>query len=77
MWTETPPGGGSSCGKSWYWLGVAMGTGLAGTVLDSKWPVLVGTSYWGQMGGLCQGTNELVGEDLGMIIRLAPVPVMG
>ena len=31
----------------------------------------------GPLGGLYQGTNELIGEDLGMIIRLAPVPVMG
>ena len=30
----------------------------------------------GPLGGLYQGTNELIGEDLGMIIRFAPVPVM-
>ena len=31
----------------------------------------------GPLGGLYQGTNELIGEDLGMIISLMPVPVMG
>ena len=30
----------------------------------------------GPLGGLYQGTNELIGEDLGMIIRLTPVQVM-
>ena len=68
--------GGSSCGNPVIGLGLPR-------ALDLQ------TQYWIQMasfgqdqllgswGGLYQGTNELIGEDLGMIIRLVPVPVMG
>ena len=75
LWTET-----SSMG------GVVVGNPVVGL----GWPRMLDwqAQYWiqmasfgrdqllGPLGGLCQGTNELIGEDLGMIIRVAPVPVM-
>ena len=53
-------------------LGVAMGTGLAGTGLVPVSQSLARTSSCGQADYI-QATNELIGEDLGVIIRLVPV----
>ena len=57
-------------------LGVAMGVGLAGTVLvqvSQLWqePVL---EPWADCSA---STSELIGEDLPMIIRLEYQPLMG
>ena len=63
------------CGKSgrlpWGCYGRWTGKHRTGTSeLDWRGPVPVAWS------GLCQGTNELIGEDLGMIISVGPVQLM-
>ena len=63
---------------------------MGNPVVGLGWPRMLDwqAQYWiqmasfgrdqllGPLGGLCQGTNELIGEDLSMIISLMPVPVM-
>ena len=65
----------SECGKSWSWFGVAMGAGLAQGNISTSEPVWRGLDAvpWAD----CRlGTNELIGEDLLMIIRLGANQLM-
>ena len=55
--------GGSSCGKSCSWLGVAMGAGLAGAVLDPNGQFRFGPVYCGHWADHPVFTSELFGED--------------
>ena len=61
--------GGSSCGKSCSRLGVTMGAGWNGCSISTNEPFWQGLDAVA-LGGLQLGTNELIGEDLGAIIRL-------
>ena len=60
---------GTLCGKSWSWLGVAMGAGWHRCKIGTSEPVSARTNPVA-LGGLQPGTNELIGENLGIIIRL-------
>ena len=58
------------CGKSGRVLGVATGTGLAGGSTGTSVPSARASVT--ALGGLQLGTNELIGEDPSVVIRLVP-----
>ena len=61
---------GASVGISILLLGVATGTGLAGGSTGTNVPSARASVT--ALGGLQLGTNELIGEDPSVVIRLVP-----
>ena len=71
----------------WYSTHSSLYHSVGNPVVGLGWPRMLDwqAQYWiqmasfgrdqllGPLGGLYQGTNELIGEDLGIIIRLVPV----
>ena len=72
---EAPLLGAAACGKSWSWLGVATGAGLAQGSTSTNEPLWrgLGAVPWADYRS---GTNELIGEDPPVIIRLGANQLM-